>query len=219
MLENENENEKDLNSKRTIIKSPRNSVPDHHFFDTPKNASSSKENDITLNNNKLSNIKKLSCKLMFDGTTGDDSKSKGSMGHKKNKNKKNKKRIEKKNESFKNRKKDKKFVKMLKNEKLKIPTGKRMSNNDDRIKLSLNNIDQVIKSLPKKNKKNTRLDTYGNKINKENKKNVHIRFLDNIPSNKLIEIIPIESFKQLNIIEKIPKKELISLCSECCQIF
>ena len=219
MLKNDNENEKDLNSKRIIIKSPRNSVPDAHFFDTSKNASFSKENDITLNNNKLSNIKKLSCKLMFDGTTGDDSKSKSSMGHKKNKNKKNKKRVEKKKESFKNKKKDKKIVKMLKNEKLKIPTGKRMSNNDDRIKLSLNNIDKMIKSLPKKNKKKTRLDTYGNKINKENKKNVHIRFLDNIPSNKLIEIIPIESFKKLNIIEKIPKNELISLCSECCQIF
>ena len=142
------------------------------------------------------------------------------MGHK-NKNKKSKKRTERKSESYKNKKKDKKkSVKMLKNERLKIPTGKRMSNNQDRVKLNLNNIDAIIKSsLPEKNTNNTRLDSYGNKINKENKKNVHIRFLDNIPSNKLIEIIPIESFKQLNIIEKIPKKELISLCSKCCQIF
>ena len=213
-----NENEQDIKKKK--IKSPRNNTPDSNILGTKKNASFSKENYITLNDNKFSGIKKLSCKLMFDGTTGDDSKSKSSMGHK-NKNKRSKKRTERKSESYKNKKKDKKkSVKMLKNERLKIPTGKRMSNNHDRIKLNLNNIDAIIKSsLPEKNKNNTRLDSYGNKINKENKKNVHIRFLDNIPSNKLIEIIPIESFKQLNIIEKIPKKKLISLCSECCQIF
>lgn len=196
-----------------IIKRSQNSIPESNISDIKKNASFSKENHITLNNNN-SNIKKSCSNHLLEGTTGDDSKSKSSLCHK---SKKLKKKLTKKSKSMKNKKRDKeKIAKLLKNERLKIPTGKRMSIANNKIKINLNNIEKIIKSLPKNN---IRLDTYGNQINKENKKNVHIRFLDNIPSNELIEIIPIQSFKQLNIIEKIPDEQLISICSKCCQIF
>ena len=107
---------------------------------------------------------------------------------------------------------------MLKNEKLKIPTGKRMSTANK--KININNIEKIINSLSKNKNLCERLEKFGNKINKENKKNVHITFLDNIPyrNNKLIEIIPIESFKKLNMREKITKEDFISHCSNCCQI-
>ena len=109
---------------------------------------------------------------------------------------------------------------MLKNEKLKIPTGKRMSTGNKKINININNIEKIINSLPKNKNLYERLDKFGNKISKENKKNVHITFLDKIPygNNKLIEIIPIESFKKLNMIEKITKENYISYCSNCCQM-
>ena len=80
-------------------------------------------------------------------------------------------------------------------------------------------IENIINALPKKSSSFDRLDTYGNKINKANKKNVHIRFRDTFPSKELIEIIPIESFKQFNIIETIPDEEFITFCGKCCKIF
>ena len=89
-----------------------------------------------------------------------------------------------------------------------------MSLANNNTKLNLNNIEKIIKSRSKERK-----DTYGNIINKDNKKNFHIRFLDNLPSNKLIEIIPIESFKEFNIVEDIPNREIILNCSNCCKIF
>ena len=120
-----------------------------------------------------------------------------------------------------NKKKGKeKINKLLKNkERLKIPFRKRMSIGNDNTKLSLKNIeniDNIIKSLPNQEIK-VRLDTYGNEINKKNKKKVHITFLDTIPTKKLIEIIPIQSYKKYNIIEKIPEQDLYY--NKCCIIF
>ena len=80
-------------------------------------------------------------------------------------------------------------------------------------------IENIANTLPKKSSSFDRLDSYGNKINKANKKNVHIRFKDAFPSKQLIEIIPIESFKQFNIIETMPNEEFISFCGKCCKIF
>lgn len=174
-----------------------------------------------INNNnsfskEINTIKKTYSNHILDGTTGEESKSKGSILQKK----KGKKKIKKKSESLKNKKKDKeKISKLLKNERLKIPKGKRMSIANDTLKFNLNNIEKIIKSLPKTNSSFERRDSYGNIINKENKKHFHIRFQDNIPSNKLIEIIPIESFKQYNTVENMPDEEILSCFHKCCLVF
>ena len=151
-------------------------------------------------------IKKINSNHNLDGTTGEESKI--SFGQKLKINQKRKK----------NKSKRDKISKLLKNERLKIPKGKRMSIANNCLKSNLN-FEKIINALPKKSSSFDRLDTYGNKINKENKKNVHIRFLDTFPSKKLIEIIPIESFKEFNIIETLPDEELISFCSKCCKIY
>ena len=60
----------------------------------------------------------------------------------------------------------------------------------------------------------------GIEINKNNKKKVHITFLDDIsPNNKLIETIMIQSFKKFNIIDDNSKQENINKCGVCCYIF
>lgn len=206
MLEKENE--------PRIIKRSQNTIPEYQFLDDIKKSSSSLKDSHITSTNKDSNIKKFSSNHLYDGPIGDDTRSKSSFFQKKKKSRKS----DKKNELNKNKKKEReKISKLLKNERLKIPTGKRMSIANNNIKLNLNNIDQIIQSLPIPEK--NRLDYYGNKIGKENKKNVHITFLDTIPSNKLIEIIPIQSFKEFNIIEKMPDEDFISYCSKCCQIF
>jgi hypothetical protein len=151
------------------------------------------------------------------GETGEEIKSKSSFFKKNKKNKKN----DKKSDFFKvNKKKGKeKITKLLKNkERLKIPFRKRMSIGNDNTKLSLkniDNIDNIMKSLPNQQIK-VRLDTCGNEINRKNKKKVHITFLDTIPTKKLTEIIPIQSYKQYNIIEKIPDQDLYY--NKCCII-
>ncbi len=198
-----------LETKNNIktIKTPQNSNPRIQILENIKNSNS-------FTKYALITMKKLNSNHI-DGTTGEDSKS--SLNPKN----KSKKRIHKKSESYKAKKKDKqKISKLLKNERLKIPSGKRMSIANNNIKLNLNNIEKMIKNLNKKKTKSfERKDNYGNVINKENKKNVHIKFLDNIPKQKLINIVPIESFKEYNMIEKIPEEEFITLCSKCCQIF
>ena len=93
-----------------------------------------------------------------------------------------------------------------------------MSISNGTLKFNLNNIEKIIKSLPKQNSSVERRDTYGNIINKENKKHFHIRFQDNIPSNKLIEIIPIESFKQYNVVENLPDEKILPPFHKCCLI-
>ena len=95
-----------------------------------------------------------------------------------------------------------------------------MSIANNSLKFNLNNIEKMIKELPKqKSKSLERVDSFGNRINKENKKKVHIMFLDKKPTKKLIEIIPIESFKQFNLMEKNPDDENIQKNFKCCQIF
>ena len=129
---------------------------------------------------------------------------------------KNKNQIKKRKKKKKTKKrKREKLSKLLKNEMSKIPIGKRrMSIANNCLKSNLN-IENIINSLPKKSSSFDRLDSYGNKINKANKKKVHIKFKDAFPSKKFIEIIPIESFKQFNIIETIPDEEFISFGGKC----
>ena len=205
MLKNEIENDV------KIIKNTLRSNPEPIVEEIKKSTSISKQNQLALEN-KDTNMKTISSKHLVEGTTGDDTKRKNSSGKKNN----NKKKLEKKIESIKFKKKSK-ISKFLKKERLKIPTGKRMSIANNSTKFNLNNIDQILLLPTQKSK--TRLDKKGNKISKENKKNVHITFLDTLPSCKLIEIIPIQSYKKYNFIENMPDEQIISFCSKCCQIF
>ena len=70
----------------------------------------------------------------------------------------------------------------------------------------------MLKSLtppitPANDKVKVRTDKNGIEINKNNKKKVHITFLDDIPPNKITDTINIQSFKQYNIIEKMPGED------------
>ena len=200
----ENKNEKDIK----IFNNARKSNPDSQFLGNIKS------NDSFLKESHIMIKKEYSIK---DDKSRDENRSKSSSGKKII----HEKKFKKKSLSIKNKKREReKILKMLKNEKLKIPTGKRMSAGNKKINININNIEKKINSLPKNKNLYERLDKFGNKISKENKKNVHITFLDNIPygNNKLIEIIPIESFKKLNMIEKFTKENYISYCSNCCQM-
>jgi hypothetical protein len=205
MLKNENEN--DIKT----IKNTLSSNPEPIVEEIKKNTSISKQDQLALEN-KETNMKTISSNHIVEGTTGDDTKSKNSSSKKNN----SKKRLDKKGDPNKTKKKNK-ISKFLKKERLKIPTGKRMSITNNTSKFNLNNIDKIL--LIPKQKSKTRVDKNGNKISKENKKNVHITFLDTLPSCKLIEIIPIQSYKKYNFIENMPDEQIISFCSKCCQIF
>ena len=209
LSENKTINGNDIKIYKYIRNSNPNNNSNSQFLNNIKNNSSFlKESNIIIN-------KDYSIK---DGTSREESKSKISSNQKTKSLKR--KKTKKKNNSIKSKKKDKeKTLKLLKNEKIKIPIGKKVSITNNK-KLNINNIEEIINSLPKKNNILERLDTNGNVINKENKKNFHITFLDDIPTNKnkLIEIIPIQSFKKLNIIEKIPNEKFISYYTNCCQI-
>ena len=94
-------------------------------------------------------------------------------------------KITKKTKKFvhnKKKRKSKDIFRLLKNkEKIKIPTGKRMSNANNSSKLNLNNIDKILESYkPKEKEIKIRKDKNGIEINKNNKKKVHITFLDKI---------------------------------------
>jgi len=135
-------------------------------------------------------------------------------------NKQQKKR--KKEKSMKGRR-SRDISKLLKNkERIKIPIGKRMSNHNCNIKLNLNNINnnnsgsggQPIQKIK------VRKDKNGIEINKINKKKVHITFVDNIPNSKrLVEEIPILSYKNYNFINHTNKDENNNKCGVCCFIF
>ena len=180
-----------------------------------------KENKIKKNEEKkllyIAINKKItknnSSNLIYD-SIGEDTKSKNS------KLSKNKKK-EKGNKKKKN--KDKLFKLLKSNEKLKIPTGKRRSCvTGAGLKLNLNNDNNnILKTLtPPKKKKFIRTDKNGVEINKNNKKKVHITFLDEIsPDHKITEVINIQSFKQYNVIEEIPGEDILPKISKCCSIF
>ena len=165
---------------------------------------------ITINKNINKNN---SSNLIYD-SIGEDTKSKNSKFSK------NKKK-EKGNKKKKN--KDKLFKLLKSNEKLKIPTGKRRSCvTGAGLKLNLNNDNNnILKTLtPPKKKKFIRTDKNGVEINKDNKKKVHITFLDEIsPDHKITEVINIQSFKQYNVIEEIPGEDILPKTSKCCSIF
>jgi hypothetical protein len=205
MLKNENENDM-KNIKNTLTSNPEPIVEE-----IKKSTLISKQDQLVLEN-KETNMKTISSNHIVEGTTGDDTKSKNSSSKKNN----SKKKLDKKYDPNKIKKKHK-ISKFLKKERLKIPTGKRMSISNNTSKFNLNNIDKIL--LIPKQKSKTRVDKNGNKISKENKKNFHITFLDTLPSCKLIEIIPIQSYKKYNFIENMPDEQIISFCSKCCQIY
>ena len=135
-------------------------------------------------------------------------------------------KITKKTKKFvhnKKKRKSKDIFRLLKNkEKIKIPTGKRMSNANNSSKLNLNNIDKILESYKPSTKEiKIRRDKNGIEINKVNKKKVHITFLDKIsPNNKITEIIVIQSYKKYNNLSDDNLKDTDkNNCGVCCSIF
>ena len=120
----------------------------------------------------------------------------------------------------KKRRKSRDISKLLKNkEKIKIPTGKRMSNANNHTKLNLNNINILESYKPSTKELKIRRDKNGIEINKINKKKVHITFLDKIsPNNKITETIIIQSYKKYNFSDDNIKNENINNCGVCCTI-
>jgi hypothetical protein len=70
--------------------------------------------------------------------------------------------------------------------------------------------------------KKERHDIYGNVINKKNKKNIKISFIDKATQKPLVNIIDIECFRNYNYVSGIPNEEhmkkITSNC-QCCLIF
>ena len=120
----------------------------------------------------------------------------------------------------KKRRKSRDISKLLKNkEKIKIPTGKRMSNANNHTKLNLNNINILESYKPSTKELKIRRDKNGIEINKINKKKVHITFLDKIsPNNKITETIIIQSYKKYNFSDDNIKNENNNNCGVCCII-
>ena len=97
-----------------------------------------------------------------------------------------------------------------------------MSNANNSSKLNLNNIDKILESYkPKEKEIKIRKDKNGIEINKNNKKKVHITFLDKIsPNNKITEIIVIQSYKKYNNLSDDNLKDTDkNNCGVCCSIF
>jgi hypothetical protein len=186
---------------------------------SPKNISDQKESNIS--NKKTNNSKNKSESSNQLNSVGEEIKSKSSV----NVNAKAMKKEKEKERNNRNKKKKRdgdKIIKLLKkNEKLKIPTGKRRSIAVNCIKLNLNNINNITKSLtPPKASLNIRTDKNGIEINKSNKKRFHITFLDDIsPDNKITDTVNIQSFKKFNLVEKNQFDNTISNYSKCCNIF
>ena len=127
-----------------------------------------------------------------------------------------------KKDNFKKKRKSRDIFKLMKNkERIKIPTGKRLSNVNSSSKLNLNNINNIYESeKPQTKETKARRDKNGIEINKINKKKVHITFLDNIsPNNKITETIIIQSYKKFNLCDNIPKEDNKNKCVVCCNIF
>ena len=188
---------------------------------SPKNISDQKESNIS--NKKTNNSKNKSESSNQLNSVGEEIKSKSSVNVNAKAMKKEKEKEKERNNRNKKKKRDgDKIIKLLKkNEKLKIPTGKRRSIAVNSIKLNLNNINNIAKSLtPPKASFNIRTDKNGIEINKSNKKRFHITFLDDIsPENKITDTINIQSFKKFNLVEKTQFENTISNYSKCCNIF
>ena len=125
-----------------------------------------------------------------------------------------------KNIRIKKKRKSRELSKMIKmKEKIKIPSGKRMSNANSASKLNLNNINNIYESIKPTKEIKIRKDKNGIEINKINKKKVHITFLDNIsPNNKITETIFIPSFKKYNLFDNNITYNNNN-CGVCCLIF
>ena len=179
-----------------------------------KNSSTPKDSQLKLNKNNQKN-KSISSNHIY--SLGDESKSSFNNNNNKSKKKSKGKNIQRAKKKSKDR-----IVNLLKNnEKLKIPTGKRRSIAANNTKLKLNNINDVLKSLTPPKEIIIRTDKNGIAINKNNRKKVHITFLDDIsPHNKITETINIQSYKKYNVIERLSNQNNDkSNCSDCCITF
>ena len=63
--------------------------------------------------------------------------------------------------------------------------------------------------------KTERRDIFGNLINKKNKKNVKVSFVDFTTSQPLVNVVEIESFKKYNYIIGMPKEKKIEKHDKC----
>ena len=63
--------------------------------------------------------------------------------------------------------------------------------------------------------KKERRDIFGNIINKKNKKNVKVSFLDLKTSQPLVNVVEIESFKKYNYVIGLPKEKKIEKHDKC----
>ena len=176
-----------------------------------------KELSINKNNNTPNN-KSISSNHIFVPIE-EDKKSKRS-------NSKTSKKGKEKNDLYKIKKKSKdKVPNLLKNkEKMKIPIGKKRRSfayAGNNLKLNVNNYNNNLsKSFTPPKETNIRTDKNGIKINKHNKKLVHITFLDDIsPNNKITDTINIQSYKNYNIDKDKSLEDNVSNCSKCCFIY
>ena len=178
-----------------------------------KFSSYSKDNNSNINPKKKTKYLKIKSFHNQEGTTThEDSTSK--LSNSQNTKKRRKSFV--KSASLKTKKREReKLVRFLNNnEKVKIPNCKIKSNVGADLKLDIDNIDKILQKHTKE-----RNDSFGNKITKSNKKNVHISFQKNNKQKKFIELIPIESFKSFNMIEQNQNKIAKPYISRCCAIF
>lgn len=95
---------------------------------------------------------------------------------------------------------------------------------DKKTKKEFNNIfinDKKVED-EKTPRKKERYDIYGNLINKKNKKKIKVSFIDKVTHQPLCNIIDIESFRNYNYNEGIPKEEKmknVSTNCQCCLIY
>lgn len=96
---------------------------------------------------------------------------------------------------------------------------------DKRYKRDLNSVfldQRRVNETNETSNKKERTDIYGNIINKQNKKKVKVSFIDNALNKPLAEVIEIQSYKNFNYIEGMPKerevKKVDTLCV-CCSVF
>lgn len=78
------------------------------------------------------------------------------------------------------------------------------------------------KNEQEKEQEKERKDVYGNIINKKNKKKVKVSFIDAVTEQPLVKIIEIQSYKNYNYIEGLPKEEKsgkVKTTCVCCSIF
>lgn len=80
---------------------------------------------------------------------------------------------------------------------------------------------KIVETKEPQRDKKERLDFYGNVIKRRNKKKVKVSFIDVVTSQPLAEVINIESFKNYNVIEGMPRDDGTVKSAECvcCLIF